>query len=310
MSRHLSLKVGALLIATYRLSQLPTLHAYLVRNRPNTEWLPLDQLEALNWADLADTFSFPAAIENQIQHQINAQSVQGDLAGRDVHKRDTNTAGRDIHIKNVGEEHHHHHGGQQIDSEAMWETLAAMPLDHVPDRGSVPPGSFFRMRVNLEFVGRETELLELAASMNPAERSGQAVAIATTGLGGIGKTQLAAEFCHRYGQYFQGGVFWINFEFEETARADLAQIAPRLNPEWESLELDAQVDLVLNDVDGLAAELPRLLIFDNLEDPQLLKKVPAEHPLLPHLTDQPLWKLGKERPRCGPDPAGDPMPRV
>ena len=117
----LSLKVGALLIATYRLSQLSTLHAYLVRNRPNTEWLPLDQLEALNWADLADTFSFPAAIENQIQQQINAQSVQGDLAGRDVNKRDTNTAGRDIHIKNVGEEHHHHHGGQQIDPEAMWE---------------------------------------------------------------------------------------------------------------------------------------------------------------------------------------------
>ena len=155
----------------------------------------------------------------------------------------------------------------------MGSTLAAMPLDRMCLRGrAYPAGSFFRMEVNSEFVGRETELLKLAASMNPAERSGQAVAIAATGLGGIGKTQLAAEFCHRYGRYFQGGVYWINFEFEETARADLAQIAPRLNPEWESLDLDTQVDLVLTHADGLAAELPRLLIFDNLEDPQLLKK--------------------------------------
>jgi hypothetical protein len=34
--------------------------------------------------------------------------------------------------------------------------------------------------------------------------------VAATRLGGLGKTQLAGEFAHRYGQYFAGGVFWVN----------------------------------------------------------------------------------------------------
>ncbi|MEM7802461.1 MAG: hypothetical protein AAF633_24925 [Chloroflexota bacterium] len=157
------------------------------------------------------------------------------------------------------------------DPNLMWETLASMPLDQVPERGSVPVNSFFRLEVNPEFVGRESELLKLAASMNPAARRGSTVAIAATGLGGIGKTQLAAEFCHSYGRYFPGGVYWLNFESEETARTDLIQIAPQLNKAWEALDVNKQIERVLNDKAGFAAPLPRLLVFDNLEDPQLLE---------------------------------------
>src|SRR5258708_25020750 len=35
--------------------------------------------------------------------------------------------------------------------------------------------------------------------------------VAISGQVGMGKTQLASEFVHRYGQFFLGGVFWLSF---------------------------------------------------------------------------------------------------
>jgi hypothetical protein len=59
---------------------------------------------------------------------------------------------------------------------------------------------------NVQFVGREADLQALAAIV----KSGTTAAVAT-GIGGVGKTQLAVEFAHRYGQFFTGGAFWLSF---------------------------------------------------------------------------------------------------
>ena len=32
------------------------------------------------------------------------------------------------------------------------------------------------------------------------------------GTGGLGKTQLAIEYVHRFGTYYKGGVYWVNAE--------------------------------------------------------------------------------------------------
>ena len=47
---------------------------------------------------------------------------------------------------------------------------------------------------------------------------------AATGIGGIGKSQLAVEFCHRYGRFFQG-VHWIqaNQDILAEVRYELAR---------------------------------------------------------------------------------------
>jgi hypothetical protein len=79
--------------------------------------------------------------------------------------------------------------------------------------GLLPAGSRMELSTNPLFVGRADDLRALAKAL----KGDQTVAItqvqtaAATGWGGVGKTQLAVEFAHRYGQYFAGGVFWLNF---------------------------------------------------------------------------------------------------
>jgi hypothetical protein len=62
------------------------------------------------------------------------------------------------------------------------------------------------------FVRREDELKALAANLRAGDTTaiGQVKISAATGLGGIGKSQLASEFVHRYGQYFASGVYWLS----------------------------------------------------------------------------------------------------
>ncbi len=85
--------------------------------------------------------------------------------------------------------------------------LAELPLDSVPEPTSLPAGSWAELTPNPLFVGREDELRALARAL----KSGDTVAIgqrqvaAATGMGGMGKTQLACEFAYRYGCYFEGG---------------------------------------------------------------------------------------------------------
>jgi AAA ATPase domain len=87
---------------------------------------------------------------------------------------------------------------------AAWKLLASMPVDGpIPEPGQAP--ACFRMKsfgANPLFVGRDEELRMLARHLS--ESRGNPVVV-VTGLAGMGKTQLAIEFAHRYGRYFAGG---------------------------------------------------------------------------------------------------------
>jgi len=65
--------------------------------------------------------------------------------------------------------------------------------DAIPPVRPLPPGSVMPLGPNPHFTGRQEELRELAWLLEPTGT------VAAIGLGGIGKTQLAVEYAHRYG---------------------------------------------------------------------------------------------------------------
>jgi tetratricopeptide (TPR) repeat protein len=134
-------------------------------------------------------------------------------------------------------------------------------------RSHLPPlGGPSRMpfAANPLFVGRRNELRALA---RPLER-GETTVI--TGIGGIGKTQLAAEFVHRHGGGFPGGVFWMSFADPDAVPAEVAACGRGLDlhPGYDALPIDRQARLVEA---AWEQPVPRLLVFDNCEDERLLE---------------------------------------
>jgi hypothetical protein len=143
--------------------------------------------------------------------------------------------------------------------------LASMPTDVLPDRAPLPAGSRMPLAPNPLFVGRGDELLRVAAALRGGDTTvalGQVVA--STGLGGLGKTQLAVELVHRYGRFFAGGVFWLGFA---SANEVPLQVAACAEPGLETRPLEERLRRVK---DAWQSALPRLLVFDNCEEEALL----------------------------------------
>ncbi|HKV07685.1 MAG TPA: tetratricopeptide repeat protein [Thermoanaerobaculia bacterium] len=151
--------------------------------------------------------------------------------------------------------------------------LDALPVDEVPLPGPLPAGSRMPFSHNPLFVGREEDLKELARQLKAGGTSavGQVEIAAATGLGGIGKTQLASEFVHRYGRFFAGGVFWLSFADAAAVPIEVADCGRSLNllSHFDALPLEQQVRLA---EEAWRDPLPRLLVFDNCEEEELLRR--------------------------------------
>jgi tetratricopeptide (TPR) repeat protein len=147
------------------------------------------------------------------------------------------------------------------------QRLAGLPIDYVPEPTSLPSGSYMPHNPNPLFVGREMELMQVAKAL---KRGTTSAIVAATGMGGIGKTQLASEFVHRYGCYFAGGVFWMSFAEADGIEIEIAACGLALDiPHFGELDFPAQVARVRQ---LWQEDIPRLLIFDNCEDEDLLRK--------------------------------------
>jgi C1A family cysteine protease len=156
---------------------------------------------------------------------------------------------------------------------AAQQQLAQIPLGTIPDIAPLPSGSRVPFRHNPFFVGRASDLRVLASTLKDegSEKDYLTTIAAITGIGGVGKTQLATEFVHRYGQYFAGGVFWLSFAEANAIPDQVAECGRsghlNLRADFHNLPPEDQISLVLG---AWQSAMPRLLVFDNCEDETLL----------------------------------------
>jgi len=156
-----------------------------------------------------------------------------------------------------------------VDAEAL---LATLPSDGLPDRAPLPAGSRMPLAPNPLFVGRGDELLQVADALKGGDTVALGQVVASTGLGGLGKTQPAVELVHRYGRFFAGGVFWLSFASEDEIPLHVAACAGPdamdLAPSIDTLPVDERVQRVQR---AWQSPVPQLLIFDNCEEESLLE---------------------------------------
>ena len=116
-----------------------------------------------------------------------------------------------------------------------------------------------------EFTGHERDLTKIHEALSQGQNA--AVTQAIAGLGGIGKTTLAAEYAHRFGTKGRyGGVWWINAE--TSALNDLAELGKAAGLE-EKQNLPEAAREALAWVG--AQPTPWLMIYDNVPNPDAVR---------------------------------------
>ncbi|HEY0375359.1 MAG TPA: tetratricopeptide repeat protein [Pyrinomonadaceae bacterium] len=144
----------------------------------------------------------------------------------------------------------------------------------------------FRPKGN-QVIGREKALQDVRTQLMEGRSTAIGQAAAFQGLGGLGKTQLAVEYAHRYKDTYPNGVIWLNADQDIDAQlTDLAEKARWIAPESEH---KYKLQIALH---RLRTSSDCLIIFDNLEDPQTIANYLPEPTASPHIlvtsrTDQP-----------------------
>nr|AZI94745.1 OdiLe1 [Liposcelis sp. PH-2016] len=118
-----------------------------------------------------------------------------------------------------------------------------------------------------EFTGRKNELLDLHGKVhrNPEKPTEITRMTVISGLGGLGKTELARQYIQEHGEDFQN-VVWINSESEATLLESFSRLVKKLNIETKDGNgKENNIKYIAEDVCRLLSKRKTLFIFDNAE---------------------------------------------
>ena len=135
---------------------------------------------------------------------------------------------------------------------------------HFP--GALPPIWNVPYQRNPNFTGRAQLLSDLQKTLTSGPT---ALTQVIRGLGGVGKTQLALEYAYRNTDKYHI-IWWIRSEDSATLASDYSSLAQALDlPEKNAADQPAIVEAVRH---YLEQHQNWLLVFDNADDPALIKK--------------------------------------
>ncbi len=154
-------------------------------------------------------------------------------------------------------------------NEALLVAGQLPPADRLPDPGELPPGSRLPFLRNAVFTGREKELLALARHLLYAQ-PGAVQKVVVTGMGGIGKSELAVEFCYRYGRFISG-VHWIEAEQNPMAEIAACGLAMGVLPWPRGLPEQASATVQAWNLVAQRGE-KHLVVLDGIEEPGMLQE--------------------------------------
>ncbi|MEV1003036.1 FxSxx-COOH system tetratricopeptide repeat protein [Nonomuraea sp. NPDC050202] len=156
---------------------------------------------------------------------------------------------------------------------------------------AAPPGLVNLPRHTSVFVGRDVELTDLAAALRGG---GEVVLAAVHGLGGIGKSTLAARYA-RAQIATRNPVWWITADTAGGLQAGLAALTTALQPELTTAPLPLLAERATA---WLAAHDGWLLVLDNVADPAdvrpLLERIPAGQVLITTRLGEGWHRLGAQ----------------
>ena len=148
--------------------------------------------------------------------------------------------------------------GKQVDQEVESSVSQAQKIWNVP------------YRRNPFFTGREEILVYLHTILSKNKAAALTQAQAISGLGGIGKTQIALEYAYRYRESYDT-FLWVTAPSRDTLIADFIVLANLLHlPERDEQDQDIVISAVKR---WLATHSNWLLIIDNVDDPEAVADI-------------------------------------